>query len=111
VLAHGANAKLVGTDQSDAKDVDGKAFVQEASRWRKNSRASGRPTSSRTRSPTRSRTSRPIASGTRTPLSAPASTSSSFASNRPSVGPAVLLRGLMPDGPDVGGDGGEIVLG
>ena len=29
VLAHGANAKLVGTDQSDAKDVDGKAFVQE----------------------------------------------------------------------------------
>jgi cytochrome c len=29
VLAHGANAKLVGTDQSNAKDVDGKAFVQE----------------------------------------------------------------------------------
>lgn len=29
VLAHGANAKLVGTDQSNAKDVDGKAFVKE----------------------------------------------------------------------------------
>ena len=29
VLAHGANTKLVGTDQSNAKDVDGKAFVQE----------------------------------------------------------------------------------
>ena len=29
VLAHGANAKLVGTDQSKAKDVDGKAFVKE----------------------------------------------------------------------------------
>ena len=29
VLAHGANAKLIGTDQRKAKDVDGKAFVQE----------------------------------------------------------------------------------
>jgi signal transduction histidine kinase len=29
VLAHGANEKLIGTDQSNAKDVDGKAFVQE----------------------------------------------------------------------------------
>ena len=29
VLAHGANAKLIGTDQRNAKDVDGKAFVQE----------------------------------------------------------------------------------
>jgi cytochrome c len=29
VLAHGANAKLVGTNQRNAKDVDGKAFVQE----------------------------------------------------------------------------------
>jgi cytochrome c len=29
VLAHGANDKLIGTDQSNAKDVDGKAFVKE----------------------------------------------------------------------------------
>lgn len=29
VLAHGANEKLIGTDQSTAKDVDGKAFVKE----------------------------------------------------------------------------------
>lgn len=29
VLAHGANEKLVGTNQKDAKDPDGKAFVQE----------------------------------------------------------------------------------
>jgi signal transduction histidine kinase len=29
VLAHGANEKLVGTDQIAAKDVDGKEFVKE----------------------------------------------------------------------------------
>jgi len=29
VLAHGANAKLVGKDMSDAQDVDGKFFVKE----------------------------------------------------------------------------------
>jgi len=29
VLAHGANAKLIGTDQSNAKDSNGKAFVAE----------------------------------------------------------------------------------
>jgi signal transduction histidine kinase len=29
VLAHGANEKLIGTDQSKATDVDGKAFVKE----------------------------------------------------------------------------------
>jgi cytochrome c len=29
VLAHGANEKLVGTNQKDAKDPDGKTFVQE----------------------------------------------------------------------------------
>jgi len=29
VYAHGANAKLIGTDQSNAKDPDGKAFVTE----------------------------------------------------------------------------------
>jgi cytochrome c len=29
VLAHGANEKLIGTDQSNATDVDGKAFVKE----------------------------------------------------------------------------------
>jgi signal transduction histidine kinase len=29
VLAHGANAKLIGTDQRNATDVDGKAFVKE----------------------------------------------------------------------------------
>jgi cytochrome c len=29
VLPHGANEKLIGTDQSKATDVDGKAFVQE----------------------------------------------------------------------------------
>jgi cytochrome c len=29
VYAHGANAKLIGTDQSNAKDPDGKAFVAE----------------------------------------------------------------------------------
>lgn len=29
VLAHGANEKLIGTDQSAAKDPDGKAFVAE----------------------------------------------------------------------------------
>lgn len=29
VLAHGANAKLIGTDQMAAKDVDGKMFVKE----------------------------------------------------------------------------------
>ena len=29
VLAHGANDKLIGTDQSNATDVDGKAFVKE----------------------------------------------------------------------------------
>lgn len=29
VLAHGANTALIGTDQSDAKDVDGKLFVKE----------------------------------------------------------------------------------
>src|SRR5262249_313176 len=29
VLAHGANEKLIGTDQSNAKDSDGKAFVKE----------------------------------------------------------------------------------
>lgn len=30
VLAHGANAALIGADQSTAKDVDGKAFVHES---------------------------------------------------------------------------------
>src|SRR5579862_7985054 len=29
VLAHGANEKLIGTDQSEAKDVDGKLYVKE----------------------------------------------------------------------------------
>jgi cytochrome c len=29
VFAHGANEKLIGTDQSQAKDADGKAFVAE----------------------------------------------------------------------------------
>jgi cytochrome c len=29
VLAHGANDKLIGTDQSQAKDADGKSFVKE----------------------------------------------------------------------------------
>jgi hypothetical protein len=29
VLAHGGNAKLVGTDMIDAQDVDGKPFVRE----------------------------------------------------------------------------------
>jgi cytochrome c len=29
VFAHGANEKLIGTDQSQAKDPDGKAFVTE----------------------------------------------------------------------------------
>jgi len=29
VLAHGQNASMVGTNQKDAKDPDGKAFVQE----------------------------------------------------------------------------------
>jgi cytochrome c len=29
VLAHGSNEKLIGTDQSQAKDVDGKPFVKE----------------------------------------------------------------------------------
>jgi signal transduction histidine kinase len=29
VLAHGANAKLVGKDMKDAQDVDGKYFVKE----------------------------------------------------------------------------------
>ena len=29
VLAHGANQKLIGTDQINATDVDGKAFVKE----------------------------------------------------------------------------------
>ena len=29
VYAHGANPKLIGTDQSNAKDPDGKAFVAE----------------------------------------------------------------------------------
>jgi cytochrome c len=29
VLAHGANAKLIGKDMSDAQDVDGKYFVKE----------------------------------------------------------------------------------
>ncbi len=29
VFAHGANAGLIGTDQSQAKDADGKAFVAE----------------------------------------------------------------------------------
>ena len=29
VLAHGANEKLIGTDQSQAKDPDGKLFVKE----------------------------------------------------------------------------------
>jgi signal transduction histidine kinase len=29
VLAHGGNAKLVGTDMLDAQDVDGKPFVKE----------------------------------------------------------------------------------
>lgn len=29
VYAHGANAKLIGTDQTNAKDSDGKAFVVE----------------------------------------------------------------------------------
>ena len=29
VFAHGANEKLIGTDQSNAKDPDGKAFVAE----------------------------------------------------------------------------------
>lgn len=29
VYAHGANEKLIGTDQSNAKDPDGKAFVAE----------------------------------------------------------------------------------
>jgi len=29
VHAHGANEKLIGTDQSEAKDPDGKAFVKE----------------------------------------------------------------------------------
>jgi hypothetical protein len=29
VYAHGANEKLINTDQSQAKDVDGKPFVQE----------------------------------------------------------------------------------
>jgi cytochrome c len=29
VLAHGANEKLIGTDQSKAKDTDGKEFVKE----------------------------------------------------------------------------------
>ncbi len=29
VLAHGANEKLIGTDQSQAKDPDGKFFVKE----------------------------------------------------------------------------------
>jgi cytochrome c len=29
VLAHGANEKLIGTDQSAAKDVDGKPYVKE----------------------------------------------------------------------------------
>jgi cytochrome c len=29
VYAHGANAKLIGTDQSNAKDPDGKPFVAE----------------------------------------------------------------------------------
>ena len=29
MLAHGANAKLIGKDMSDAQDVDGKFFVKE----------------------------------------------------------------------------------
>ena len=29
VLAHGANAKLIGKDMNDAQDVDGKYYVKE----------------------------------------------------------------------------------
>ena len=46
VLAHGANASRIGTNQIDDKDPDGKAFVKERVELAKQSRASGRPTSS-----------------------------------------------------------------
>ena len=46
-LAHGANAKRIGTNQIADKDPDGKAFVKERA-WSSPRciRASGRPTNS-----------------------------------------------------------------
>ena len=46
VLAHGADAKRVGTNQIADKDPDGKAFVKERVNSPRPIRASGKPTSS-----------------------------------------------------------------
>lgn len=46
VLAHGANANRVGTNQIADTDPDGKAFVKERVELAATIRASGRPTNS-----------------------------------------------------------------
>ena len=45
VLAHGADAKRIGTNQINDTDPNGKEFVKSASSSPRSSRAFGRPTS------------------------------------------------------------------